>query len=290
MNLGRDLSILIVGCGYVGTALGERLAAEGCRVYGLRRDVASLPPSIRGVRADLSRAETLRDLPGPFDTVFYTAGSSAHTDEAYRAAYVDGLRNLLAAIGELSAPPRRVIFTSSTAVYAQTDGSWVDEDSPAEPDSFSGKRLLEAEAILAASPFETVALRLGGIYGSGRSGLIDRVRRGEGRRERNRTRYMNLIHRDDIVGALMHVMRLAQPARVYVGVDDEPQEYNALVEWIAERIGVAPPPFSDEPQTRGRAAHNRRCSNARLRTSGYTMLYRNAARGYESILGVDKHE
>ncbi len=277
--------VLIAGCGYVGTALGEQLAAEGHDVFGLRREVSLLPKAIRPVAADLSRADTLRDLPGPFDIVFYTAGSAGHTDEAYRAAYVEGLRNVLDALGALPSPPRRVIFTSSTAVYAQTDGGWVDENSPTEPDSFSGRRLLEAERMLAESPFETVSLRLGGIYGPGRTGLIDRVRRGDARRELGRVRYLNLIHRDDIVGALMHLMRIENPGNIYVGVDDEPQEYNALVEWIAEKIGVAPPPFSDQPQTRGRAAHSRRCSNTRLRESGYSFVYPSCKQGYAELMG-----
>lgn len=278
------MRVLIAGCGYVGCALGERLASEGHDVFGLRRNPNSLPRSIHGIAADLSDPNSLRDLPGPFDVVFYTAGSSGHTDEAYRAAYVDGLRNVLDAIRAQNVPPKRVIFTSSTAVYAQTDGSWVDEASPTEPDGFSGKRMLEAEVVLRASGFETIAVRLGGIYGPGRTGLIDRVRRGEARREKDRVRYINLIHLDDIVGALMHLMKLEQPAPVYLCVDNAPQEYNALVEWIAVRIGVPPPPFTDEPQTRGRTAHNRRCSNQRLRNSGYAMRYPAAIDGYVSLL------
>lgn len=281
------MRILIAGCGYVGCALGERLAAESHDVVGLRRNPSALPKTIRGVAADLSDLNSLRNLPGPFDVVFYTAGSSGHTDEAYRAAYVDGLRHVLDTLRAQPVPPKRVIFTSSTAVYAQTDGRWVDEESPTEPDGFSGKRMLEAEAILRTSSFETIAMRLGGIYGPGRTGLIDRVRRGDARRETNRIRYINLIHLDDIVGSLVHVMNLERPAPVYLGVDDTPQEYNALVEWIAARIGVAPPPFTDEPQTRGRAAHNRRCSNRRLRDSGYAMRHPSAIDGYVSLLPLD---
>lgn len=278
------MRVLIAGCGYVGCALGERLAAHGHDVIGLRRNLSALPKSIRGIAADLSDPDSLRDLPFSFDVVFYTAGSSGHTDEAYRAAYVDGLRNVLAAVRAQGAPPRRVIFTSSTAVYAQTDGSWVNEDSLTEPDGFSGKRMLEAESLLGASGFETIAVRLGGIYGPGRTGLIDRVRRGEARREKDRVRYINLIHLDDIVGALVHLMNLERPEPVYLGVDDEPQAYNALLEWIAARIGVPPPPFTDEPQTRGRAAHNRRCSNKRLRESGYTFIHTSARDGYAPLI------
>lgn len=278
------MRVLVAGCGYVGCGLGERLARDGHAVVGVRRDPSGVPSAITPFAGDLSDPKSLRDLPGPFDVVFYTAGSSAHTDEAYRGAYVDGLRNVLEAIGRQPTPPKRVIFTSSTAVYAQTDGNWVDEDSPTEPDGFSGKRMLEAEQLLAASPFETIAVRLGGIYGPGRTGLIDRVRRGEARREKDRVRYINLIHFDDIVGSLVHLMSMHEPERIYLGVDDEPQEYNALVEWLAMRVGVPTPPFSDEPQTRGRAAHNRRCSNRRLRQSGYSSIVPSARIGYASLI------
>ncbi len=278
------MRVLIAGCGYVGCGLGERLAREGHTVVGLRRDPSGLPSSITPCAADLSEPDSLRTLPGPFEVVFYTAGSSGHTDDAYRTAYVAGLRNVLDAIGQQTTPPKRVIFTSSTAVYAQTDGGWVDEDSPTVPDGFSGRRMLEAELLLAASSLETIAVRLGGIYGPGRTGLIDRVRRGEARREKDRVRYINLIHLEDIVGSLVHLMTIDRPQRVYLGVDDEPQEYNALVEWLAARLGVPPPPFSDEPQTRGRAAHNRRCSNRRLRESGYAFTKSSARIGYAALL------
>jgi nucleoside-diphosphate-sugar epimerase len=276
--------ILIAGCGYVGAALGVRLATMGHTVCGLRRDPSSLPTAITPIRADLSHPETLRDLPDALDTVFYTAGAVARSDGAYRMAYVDGLRHLFEVLVALPTPPRRVIFTSSTAVYAQTDGSWVDETSPTEPTSFSGRRLLEAEALLGDRPFETVTLRLGGIYGPGRTGLIDRVRRGEARRERDATRYINLIHLEDIVDALIHLMKLDRPAPVYLGVDSEPQEYTELVEWIAGTLGSPLPPSTGEVQTLGQPLQNRRCSNARLSASGFTFTYPSARAGYAELM------
>jgi nucleoside-diphosphate-sugar epimerase len=278
--------ILIAGCGYVGIALGVRLADGGDRVVGLRRDPSKLPRTIEGIAADFSDPTSLSDLAGPFDVVFYTAGASEFSDAAYRAAYVDGLRNLLDAV-ERGGGTGRVVFTSSTGVYAQTDGEWVDETSPTEPTTFSGQRVLEGERLLAASRDAAISLRLGGIYGPGRTGLIDRVRRGEARREAGRSRYLNLIHLEDIVGTLIHVAGLESPDRVYIGVDDQPQEYNTLLEWTAQELGVPVPPSTDAPQTRGRPARNRRCSNRRLRESGYSFIYPNARAGYRELIGEE---
>jgi nucleoside-diphosphate-sugar epimerase len=274
---------LIAGCGYVGSALGEQLVARGDQVWGLRRDPSGLPTGIQPIAADLGDPATLSALPGPFDLVFYTAGANEFSDAAYKRAYVDGLRNTLAAI-QGSGGAGRVVFTSSTAVYAQDDGSWVDESSPTDPTSFSGQRVLEGERLLRSTHNDSVVLRLGGIYGPGRTGLIDRVRKGEARRDPADTRYLNLIHRDDIVGALLHVAELEAPAPTYIGVDNEPQNYYALLEWVADEVGVPVPQGSDAPQTRGRPVRNRRCSNKRLVDGGYQFRYPDARNGYRALL------
>ena len=137
----------------------------------------------------------------------------------------EGLRNLLAALRQQGQSPRRIIFLSSTAVYGQTRGEWVDESSATEPDHFSGRRLLEAEALLRESGVPAIVLRLGGIYGPRRTRLIDEVRQGRAATSRNGPRYTNRIHRDDCVGALDHLIELAEPADCYLGVDCEPADW-----------------------------------------------------------------
>jgi nucleoside-diphosphate-sugar epimerase len=244
--------------------------------------VDRLPAGLRPIFADLSDPASLRDLPGPFDAAFYTAGAAEFNDAAYRVAYVDGLRNLLEGL-DAAGGSRRVIFTSSTAVYAQDDGSVVDETSPAEPPYFSGRRLLEGEQLLLRRP-GGIVLRLGGIYGPDRAGLIDRALRGETARVPGVSRFINLIHVEDVAGALEHLMSLDSPMPVYIGVDNEPQDYNALVAWIAEQLGVAPPRPADAGERRGRPRSNRRCSNARLRASGYTSRYPDARAGYAPLI------
>ncbi len=275
----------------MGTALGELLARDRHEVFGLRRRPDGLPAAIRPLAADLSRPETLRALPPGIDLVFYTAAASAGDDDAYRAAYVDGLRHVLEALS--ARPPRRVLFTSSTGVYAQQDGEWVDEDSPTEPDQFSGKRLLEGEALLAASEIESVVLRLGGIYGPGRTRLIESVRSGRATVRRDPPVFTNRIHRDDCAGALAHLAFLSAPAACYLGVDSEPAEQAEMLTWLAKRLGVEAPRelAPDEvaaPALPGASARrggsNKRCRNDRLLASGYRFRFPSYREGYDAVL------
>lgn len=283
--------ILIAGCGYVGRALAEALAAEGHEVFGLRRRPEGLPPPIRLVAADLSRPETLRALPDEVDLLFYTAAADGGDDAAYRIAYVDGVRHVLDRYG--ARPPRRLLFTSSTGVYAQDDGRWVDEDSPAEPQGFSGRRLLEGEKLLAECGLDAIVLRLGGIYGPGRTRLIESVRSGRALIRPGGPVYTNRIHRDDCAGALAHLAFLASPASRYVGVDHEPADEADVLRWLAARLGVAPlgeatredeaaSPAPGAEARRGRA--NKRCRSDRLQASGYRFRFPTFREGYDAVL------
>lgn len=159
------MTVLIAGCGDLGTEAGLRFAAAGHEVIGLRRSPEKLPREIRGVRADLS--QEVPALPEDAGTVVIALAADASTEEAYRAAYVDGLAHVLHAVDRQAVPPRRILFISSTAVYPDAGGAVVDESTPTEPTRFSGKILLEAEELLFARAGESqaVVLRLGGIYG-----------------------------------------------------------------------------------------------------------------------------
>jgi nucleoside-diphosphate-sugar epimerase len=185
--------------------------------------------------------------------------------------------------------PPAVLFTSSTAVYAQQDGEWVDEDSPTEPHQWSGLRMLEAEQLLAASGLSGTALRLGGIYGPGRTRLVEGVRSGRALTRPGPARYTNRIHRDDAAGVLHHLVELALAGRELpdrlIGVDDEPADEAEVLHWLAARLGV-PPPGEARPEApaAGRAATNKRCRNARLRALGYAFRYRTFREGYGELL------
>ncbi len=282
------LRVLIAGCGYVGSALAERLVAAGHEVWGLRRTPDGVPGGVHPFAADLSHPSTLQALPPHLDYVVYAVSPGGSSDEAYRAAYVEGVGNLLSAVVEQEQAPRRVLFTSSTGVYAQTEGEWVDEDSPTEPSSYSGQRLLEGERLLLGGPFPATVLRLGGIYGPGRTRLIEEVRAGSAACLPGTPAWSNRIHRDDCAGALHHLMMLDAPAPVYIGVDREPAPLCDILRWLADRLGMPAPPVGDaaEGSRRGRAGRrsNKRCSSTRLAESGYEMRYRSYREGFGALI------
>ena len=274
------MNILIAGCGYVGSALGARLAAEGHNVWGLRRRPDGLPAGVRPLAADLSDASTLRLLPAELDVVYYTAGAADRSEGAYRSAYVDGPRHLLEALQRQGQHPRRVVFTSSTGVYAQCGGEWVDEDSPAQPPHPGGRHLLAGERLFVDSPFPATVLRLAGIYGPGRTRLVDSLRQGNATYRENPPSYLNLIHRDDCAGALRHVANVARPASLYIGVDYQPVERGTLLRWLSGALNTPPPRLVENADSR---PSNKRCRNARLVASGYPFHYPTFKHGYSAI-------
>jgi len=276
--------VLIAGCGYVGSALAALLADEGHDVWAMRRTSAALPPGVRHLAADLRDPATFAALPEALDHVAYTATADAFTDDAYRAAYVDGPRNLLAALARQGQAPR-VAFTSSTSVYGQADGEWVDEDSPTAPAGFGGRRMLVGERVFLEGPFPAMVLRLGGIYGPGRASLVEKVRAGEAECAPAPS-WSNRIHRDDAAGALRHVLSMESPAPVYLCVDREPAELCDVYRWIAARLGVpAPRVGSTAAETVKRSRSNKRCSSARLAASGYAFRYPTFREGFGAIIG-----
>ncbi|PLS86288.1 MAG: NAD(P)-dependent oxidoreductase [Actinobacteria bacterium] len=278
------MRILIAGCGYVGSALGLLLAADGHTVFGLRRNPA-LPAAINPIRADLSTPLPPEALPPDLDAVVSTASPGGSSDEAYRTAYVDGPRNLISALGEQE-NIGRLVLVSSTGVYGQKNGEWVDEVSPTEPANTSGQRLLEGEELVLGGPFRATVLRLGGIYGPGRTGMIERALRTPPPKNAP-PQYTNRIHRDDCAGALRHLLLLPDPEPVYLGVDHEPADRRTVAEWLAARFGENLPrdPSSPRQVPRDRPGRtNKRCSNKLLLRSGYEFRYPTFREGFAAQL------
>ena len=248
---------IVIGNGYVGACI----AAD----HTLSRSSGTL-------RADVSDRAALVEVLAPLSdrplVVHYLVAASEHTDAGYVRAYVQGLRHVLDAL-----PRARVIFASSSGVYGQQDGSWVDETSPTEPARFNGKRMLEAEALLAG---RGTAVRFGGIYGPGRTRLIDKVKRGDSIAT---SAWRNRIHRDDCAAVMEHVARLDDAAPLYVAVDDEPTEQREVQRWLCGELGI------EEPQgTPPATGLGKRCRNALLKSSGYVFRYPTFRQGYGSVL------
>ena len=279
-------SVLIAGCGQLGTEAGLELVAHGHRVHGLRRSAGRLPPELNPISADLSDPSGLAHLPGT-EVVLFILTPGSFDDGAYRRAYVGNLRRLLDTLDRRDALPRRLVYVSSTSVYGQADGSWVDETSPTEPSGFSGRRLLEGEALAADSGVEeVVAVRFGGIYGPTRARLLRSVEDGRAVCHDDPPIWTNRIHATDAARILSHLTTLDDPEALYLGVDSEPAPDGEVKRWLARRLEVPEPPASTSPPslTSRSMRSNKRCSNARLLASGFHLLYPTYREGYQQVL------
>jgi nucleoside-diphosphate-sugar epimerase len=277
--------VLVAGVGAVGGRLAASLAADGHEVWGLRRTPGRMPAAVHEIVADLSDPATLDRLPADLDVVVGTVGADAFDETAYRRAYVDAPGRLLAAVGAAARPPRRVVWCSSTGVYGRTDGAWVDEDTPPEPSSWSGRVLLEGEAAVLAGPLPASVVRLAGLYGPGRDLFVDRLRSGEATCVEDPPQWINLLHLDDAAAALAHVALLEHANDRYLAVDDQPVGRCELLRWLATRLGCPGPRVvaADEaPRRRG----TKRCRNTRLRRSGWRPCYPSYREGFDALLGV----
>ena len=282
-NLLRMANILIAGCGDIGTRLGVNLAADGHKVWGLKRNTATLAPQIQPLPGNLAHLDKLVLPQEPLDYVFYTTAAGGYSEANYRAAYVDGVANLLAALSSAGQQPRRILLISSTSVYAQQDGEWVDEDSPAEATGFSGRCIREGEDLLWNGPYPATVIRFGGIYGPGRTRMIDSLRDGTARCVQGA--YSNRIHSQDCARALQHLMVLDEAEPLYLGVDSDPAPLCDVMRWLAERMGVAGPQVAGHQDgTRKRRGGNKRCRNTRLLASGFGFLYPGYQQGYAALL------
>lgn len=278
--MGKASRIVIVGCGYVGTELGERLLQRGHHVWGVGRS-ATREGRIRRIIADVRDPASLQNLPTDLDFAVYAVSPVRSDDGAYAEVFVHGIRNVVNALRDTSPGLRRFLFLSSTAVYGQIRGELVDEESPTEPLSFRGTRLLQGEAVVRSAQFPTTVLRVGGLYGPGRARLLRRVRRGEAKCSQP-DRYTNRIHRDDCATAVQQLLQRDEGDALYLGVDDAPVPRCEVLRWLAAQVHVPPPPVVPDETALQRG--NKRCSNKKLRRSGVDLAFPTYQEGYRELL------
>ena len=270
------MRILITGCGYVGLPLGQALAAHGHTVHGVRRN----PFTAEGITthtADLTQPGALDTLPRDFDWVINTVSSSRGGAEAHRAIFLDGTRNLLDWLDEM---PARLIFTSSTSVYQQTDSQWVDEETQNAPATGTGATLTETEELFLNAAVPATILRVAGIYGPERGYLFRQFLKGEAVMT-GPDRWLNMIHRDDVISAILMAMEI-EPG-IYNATDNEPVTQLAFFEWLAELTGRPLPPVGGAG-SRKRAITNKRVRNAKLKATGWQLKYPTFREGFGTLL------
>ncbi|MEN6494418.1 MAG: SDR family oxidoreductase [Thermoguttaceae bacterium] len=260
---------LVVGCGYLGSRVAQRWLSAGQTVYAVTRS-AEHAEELRGqgvqpIVADVTRPETLQGLP-EVEAAFFAVGYDPRSGLSRQAVYVDGLRNVLNRLSDRAA---RVIFTSSTGVYGQAEGDWVDEDSPCRPTREAGLALLAAEELLRGHRFgqRSLVLRLAGIYGPGRIAKLADVLAGRPI-VTQADGYVNLIHVDDAAEAVLAAETRAQSPRVYLISDGHPTKRKEFYTHLATLLGREAPAFlAPPPETRRalRSATDKRVSNRRMR-------------------------
>ncbi len=263
--------ILIAGCGYVGQAAADLFHEAGWTVEGW-----TCSPESAGVLAgkgypvyavDITDRTRVNQRTGTFDAVIHCASSGGGNADTYRQIYLNGASNLLDRfVGSI------IVFTSSTSVYAQTDGSWVTEESGTKLTRQTGRTLLETENLVLAHG--GIVARLAGIYGPGRSALLSKFLSGEATVDPESDRFINQVHRDDIAAALFFLLdRQPQAKQVYNVVDDQPIRQSECYRWLAERLNRSLPRVGRPSAQRRRGDSNKRVSNAKLRTLGWTPRY-----------------
>jgi len=262
--------ILIVGCGYLGRETAGLFHNAGWHVEGWVMSVESTrelsAQAYRVSAVDISNAEQVSSAGGTFDAVIHCASTRGGDPDLYRRVYLTGANNLIDRFAG-----SRILFTSSTSVYAQTNGQWVNEDGPAEPRHETGKILRETEQLVL--DHGGLVARLAGIYGPGRSFLLRKFLSNKAMVDPTSDRFVNQIHRDDAAAALFLLLDQAAPGGIYNVVDDQPILQSECYRWLAEKLDR--PLLAGGTLTRKlkRGESNKRVSNAKLRALGWRPRY-----------------
>lgn len=289
------MRVAILGCGYVGLELGRQLTDDH-EVVGVRRStdgVAAIEAAgFEAVQADITDAEELQTVPD-VDAVVFAASSGGRGADAARDIYVDGLRTAIEQFGRRTDSPDRLVYTSSTGVYGDHDGDWVDEETPVEPTTEKTEVLAEAERVArevaADRGIDGTVARFAGLYGPDRYRLTRYV---EGPVTEG---YLNMVHRDDAAGAIRFLLDedVARDETVLV-VDDEPVSKWAFADWLAAECDVPEPPKRTKTErladdslsepARRRIRTSKRCSNEKVRGLGYEFRYPTYKQGYRAAI------
>lgn len=273
------MDILWAGFGDLGRAALPALAAAGHRVFGLRRELVAHPPDgLVPLHGDLHAPDELDPLPEVQGCVV-TLTPDTRDLVGYQHTYVHALANLHALLegqGTESNPPvERVVFVSSTAVYGQHEGQLVDETDSTSPSRFNGAVMVRAERLALSARWPTTVARLAGIYGPGRDRLLRKVRQGTPSTDR----WTNRIHRDDAAAAVVHLLHHDAPPRVVNVADTEPATNREVLTWLADRMGLEPPPIEPADPVGGK-----RVDASLLRELGFHHAHPTFRDGYAAML------
>ncbi len=259
----------------MGSAAARLFLSAGFSVEGWTRG-GTLPgvlPNVVCRAVDLGDATQVEAAPGSFDVVVQAASTRGGEVEDYRRLYLEGARNLKARF-----PSSAFIFVSSSSVYAQTGGEWVDETSPAAPTHERGEILRAAEDLVLDGGGSVA--RFAGVYGPGRSVLLRRVLENGAPSDPQPDRYVNQIHREDAAAAVVALADRGTGGQgIWNVVDDEPLLLSECYRWLAARLGRQLRSDATSPRSGKRGDSNKRVKNEKLRAIGWKPAFRSFKEG-----------
>jgi nucleoside-diphosphate-sugar epimerase len=280
--------IALLGFGDIAHRLSSHLSEY--EVVGVKRSKIAHPSVTIDIADCCDRIQMQRVLSVGFDVLVITFTPAEMSDAGYEKGYVISVKTILAALDQQTVKPRLIIFVSSSSVYAQQDGSWVDERSPTEPESYSGRRLLEAEKLIADSGYVYCHVRFSGIYGRGRGHVVEQVIAGKGTADEPAV-YTNRIHADDCAGVLAHLIQQQKVQgiqAIYIASDHQPTPLHEVKEWMRYTLDLPKDHFKQNTPLAARTLRsNKRCSNKQLLDSGYVFIYPSFKEGYGPLLSMD---
>lgn len=287
---------LVIGCGYLGRRVAAAWLQDGHRVTALTRSEEHAEQfraqSIEPVIGDVTDPDSLSALPD-VETALYAVGYDRGSDASMQEVYVNGLDNVLAV---LAPRVRRLIYISSSSVYGQTGGEWVDELSRCKPARPNGQACLDAERVVwrhfpsenQSSMHGANVLRLAGIYGPGRLfSRMQSLQSGEPL-SGNPDAYLNLIHVDDAVQTVVACEERGKTGTTYLVCDDRPLTRREYYETLASYVDAPVPTFDQTTQNNSPVQGlNKRCRNRKLREElGVELIYPSIETGLPQALSV----
>ncbi len=271
-------TILLTGFGKIAQQLATQLLNDDHSVIGVSRSKKSLEHSnFTSITCDLTQPIKENLLGSSIDIAIITLTPDGYTDEDYRKSYLEATQNIVNYLNGTSTP---LIFVSSTRVYGQTQGEWVDEQSPTVPADEKGEILLQTEQLVLNYSSHNCVVRFTGIYGEGRNRFLKKIEQGA-ELQKSPPYYTNRIHQDDCVGILKLIidkkLSCNSTESIYIGCDDDNAPIFEVAEWIAQQFNFPAPRAKSEKSV----TQNKRCSNKKIKELGYSFIYPSFKDGYQ---------
>ena len=297
------MKVLFAGCGDIGVrairTLLDNSLYDHWETLAMRRKPSALPSDIEAIQGDLCDSENFLSIldNSNVDVIVVTLTPDSMSDQGYLDSYVNGANVLKSTIKKLSYRPQLIIWVSSTGVYGQSCGEWVDESSVASSKSYRGKRLLEAENLVKSISKElvtnnstlikSVVVRFSGIYGPGRVRLLNQIKKGN-IASKHPVSWTNRIHVVDCAGIIIHIIDLYSQKKdisnLYIGTDNQPVPAYEIQRWLANHMRVKIEENNEIPKNTDNKNVNRRCNNKLIKDSGYNFIFPDFKKGYTPLL------